>query len=241
MSTPATPRPLPAAAVFDAYGTLFDLASATRPQLGRLGARAGELADVWRAKQLEYTWLRSLMADAWVPFETIVQQALDYAMAHLNLEDAGLRAALLQAFRRLAPYPEVPAVLARLRAAGVPTAILSNGSRDMLDAAVRAAGLDDYLDAVLSVDDVEVFKPHPRVYQLALDRFGLTAEDRCRVSFQSANAWDAAGAAHFGFDVVWCNRSGAAPERLPAAPAAEVVSLDGLLARYGLEADAAPT
>ncbi len=202
--------------VFDAYGTLFDLASATRPHLSLLGEQANQVAAVWRAKQLEYSWLRSLMG-AWVPFAQIVEDALDYALEQATLGDrrAEIAPPLLASFRALTPYPEVPDVLRTLRAAGVRTAILSNGSREMLDAAVAAAGLRELLDAVLCVDEVQVFKPDPRVYQLALERFGVSAT---QVSFQSSNSWDAAGAAYFGMHVVWCNRGGAPRERLAAPP-----------------------
>jgi 2-haloalkanoic acid dehalogenase type II len=144
---------LPAVCVFDAYGTLFDLASATRRHLDALGDRAAPLADLWRAKQLEYTWLRSLMDDAWVPFEQVVADALDHAMEALALDQPATRDALLAAFRQLETYPEVPGVLTKLRGAGIRTAVLSNGSRGMLDAAVESAGLAPLLDAVLSVDD----------------------------------------------------------------------------------------
>ena len=225
---------LPAACVFDAYGTLFDLGSATRPHLPALGARAEEFAALWRAKQLEYTWLRSLMADAWVPFESVVAQSLDYALDAVGLAGSECREGLLAAYREVSPYPEVPRVLERLRDAGVRTAVLSNGSREMLDAAVAAAGLAPLLDAVLSVDEVRVFKPDPRVYALALAHLDIQRRDARSVSFQSANSWDAVGAAHFGFSVVWCNRLGAPAERLNAVPDAEVRSLDGLLDRLGL-------
>jgi 2-haloacid dehalogenase len=167
---------LPAVCVFDAYGTLFDLASATRRHLDALGDRAAPLADLWRAKQLEYTWLRSLMDDAWVPFEQVVADALDHAMEALALDQPATRDALLAAFRQLETYPEVPGVLTKLRGAGIRTAVLSNGSRGMLDAAVESAGLAPLLDAVLSVDDVGVFKPHPAVYRLAMEHFALAPE-----------------------------------------------------------------
>jgi 2-haloacid dehalogenase len=224
---------LPAVCVFDAYGTLFDLASATRRHLDALGDRAAPLADLWRAKQLEYTWLRSLMDDAWVPFEQVVADALDHAMEALALDQPATRDALLAAFRQLETYPEVPGVLTKLRGAGIRTAVLSNGSRGMLDAAVESAGLAPLLDAVLSVDDVGVFKPHPAVYRLAMEHFALAPERAGEVSFLSSNSWDAVGAAHFGFTVVWCNRGGAAPERLNAEPALEVRTLAGLLERLG--------
>lgn len=228
------------ACVFDAYGTLFDLHSALAPHLDTLGERADPLGATWRAKQLEYTWLRSLMHDAWIPFERIVADALDYALESAGIDDPPLRERLLRGYRELAPYPEVPAVLRALKAAGIRAAILSNGSREMLDAAVEAAGLAPWLDAVLSVDEVRVFKPHPRVYGLVLERFGLAPGDAGRVSFQSASSWDAVGAARFGFDVVWCNRGGAPAERLDARPGAAVRSLDELPAVLGIARPGSP-
>ncbi|MEM9385395.1 MAG: haloacid dehalogenase type II [Pseudomonadota bacterium] len=212
--------------VFDAYGTLFDLTSATREHLALLGEHANQVASVWRAKQLEYSWLRSLMG-AWAPFAQVVEEALDYALdsAGLAARRAEIAPPLLSSFASLDTFPEVPEVLRRLRAVGVQTAVLSNGSRDMLDQAVQAAGITELLDAVISVDEVRVFKPDPRVYQLALDRFSVEA---CRVSFQSSNSWDVAGAAHFGMFVVWCNRSAAPTERLPSGAHAEVSALDTL-------------
>ncbi|MEO0421140.1 MAG: haloacid dehalogenase type II [Pseudomonadota bacterium] len=218
--------------VFDAYGTLFDLASATREHLPLLGEHANQVASVWRAKQLEYSWLRSLMG-AWVPFAQVVEEALDYALDSVGLSGRrdDIAPALLSSFATLATYPEVPGVLRTLRAAGVHTAVLSNGSRDMLDQAVQGAQIVDLLDAVISVDEVQVFKPDPRVYRLALERFSVEADE---VSFQSSNSWDVAGAAQFGLFVVWCNRLGAPTERLPRGAHAEVGSLDALPEVLGL-------
>jgi 2-haloacid dehalogenase len=214
------------ACVFDAYGTLFDLASAVARQRSRLGdARADELSRIWRAKQLEYTWLRSLMgrhADFW----RVTGDGLDHALDALGLAaEDGLRDTLMQAYLRLDAYPEVPAVLRRLREAGLPCAILSNGSPAMLDAGVESAGLAGLLGAVLSVESVGVFKPHPSVYRLAVDRLGVRPDE---IAFQSSNAWDVHGAAAFGFRCVWVNRGGARPERLPGAALAELRDLGGL-------------
>ena len=209
------------ACVFDAYGTLFDVHSA----VGRHRARIGEAADcvsaTWRAKQLQYTWLRSLM-DRWTPFAKVTEDSLDFALDEAGIANDALRADLLAAYRSLESYPEVVGVLDALRSGGMRTAILSNGSRDMLDAAVGSAGLAGRLDAVLSVDDVRVFKPHPDVYRLACDRLGVRREAVC---FLSSNAWDAAGAATFGFRVVWVNRFGQVPERLPDPADIEVDTL----------------
>ena len=209
------------ACVFDAYGTLFDYASAAAGCRDVLGDRIGPLTGLWRDKQLQYTWLRALQgrhADFW----QVTSEALDFALETLALDDSRLRARLMDLYRRLDTFPEVPAMLKRLKAAGLKTAILSNGSPDMLDAAVNNAGIGDLLDAVLSVELVEVYKPHPKVYQLAVDRLAIPAG---AISFQSSNAWDAYAASAFGMRVVWCNRYGQRPERLPGKPDREVTSL----------------
>jgi 2-haloacid dehalogenase len=217
------------ACVFDAYGTLFDVHSA----VARLGARVGERADalsqLWRGKQLEYTWLRALMgrhADFW----QVTGDALDYALARTGV-DATLREPLLQAYRALDAYPEVPDTLRRLRAGGLKTAILSNGEPRMLGAAARSARIAELLDAILSVEEVGVFKPHPKVYQLALDRLGVRPD---QIAFQSSNAWDVSGAAAFGLRAVWINRHGMPPERLPGVAEHELRDLSGLPVLLGL-------
>jgi len=202
------------ACVFDAYGTIFDFASAAASCRDVLGERAGALTALWRDKQLQYTWLRSLQhlhADLW----QITGDSLDYALETLGIAVPGLRDRLMDLYRTLAVFPEVPETLARLRAAGLKTAILSNGSPAMLASAVAGNGLAPLLDAVVSVEEVGVFKPDPRVYQRALDRLGVTAAE---VSFQSSNAWDAYAASAFGMRVVWCNRYAQKPERLPGQP-----------------------
>ncbi len=210
------------ACVFDAYGTLFDFASAATGCADVLGAKAAPLTALWRDKQLQYAWLRALQG-RYAPFWQVTGEALDYALETLDLpQDGDLRTRLLELYRVLGTFPEVPEVLRRLRGAGFVTAILSNGSPDMLDSAVESAGLGGHLDAVLSVDEVRTFKPDPRVYQLAVDRLGLPAE---AIAFQSSNAWDAHAAAAFGMRVVWCNRYGQRRERLPGTPVREVRSL----------------
>lgn len=219
------------ACVFDAYGTLFDVHSAVESHRQRLADKADSISTLWRNRQLEYTWLRSLMgrhADFW----QVTQDALDYAMDTAGLADSELRQALLDAYLRLDCYPEVPDVLRRLRESGLKTAILSNGSPAMLQAAVDGAGLQDLIEVSLSVEEVGIYKPHPRVYQLAVDRLGVEAGG---ISFQSSNAWDVAGAASFGFKVAWINRFGQRPERLPAGPDAELNSLSELPAVLGME------
>lgn len=212
------------AAAFDAYGTLFDVHSAAARLADRLGDDRARLSNIWRQKQLEYTWLRSLMrlyADFW----QVTEDALDYAMAAVGREDPGLRQDLLAVYRQLDAYPEVRGVLERLRAEGIQTAILSNGSSEMLKSAVHSAGLDGLFDALLSVDPIRVFKPDPSVYTLAEDRFGLPKE---RIAFMTSNAWDAAGAAAYGLRVFWINRFGQPQEKLPAGPELELLSLSEL-------------
>lgn len=212
------------ACVFDAYGTLFDVHSAAGRHRDRLGAAADAVSETWRSKLLQYTWLRSLMG-RWADFSEVLADALDFALEEAGIRDDPLRADLLEAHRSLDCYPEVARVLDALREGGMRSAILSNGSRPMLDAAVESASLGGRLEAVLSVDEVQVYKPHPDVYQLACDRLGVRRGEVC---FLSSNAWDAAGAAAFGFRVVWVNRSGQPRERLPDGPDVEVDDLESL-------------
>lgn len=218
------------ACVFDAYGTLFDFGTAAAKHRAELGDKADQLTTLWRTKQLEYTWLRSLMG-AYTDFWVVTGDGLDYALGQLGLDKPGLRDRLMSAYLALGAYPEVPAMLKALKAAGRRTAILSNGEPAMLEAAVRNAGLEALIDEVLSVDTLGIYKPHRSVYQLAVDRLGVPAR---RISFQSSNAWDAAGAAHFGFRVAWVNRFGQKPERLPGTPDAELRSLAELPALLGI-------
>lgn len=209
------------ACVFDAYGTLFDFGAAARKCRDVLGDDIDKLTVLWRDKQLQYTWLRVAQgrhADFW----QVTGDALDYSLETLGIEKPGLRERLMALYLTLDPFPEVPDVLRRLKAAGMRTAILSNGSPKMLDAIVKAAKLETVLDAVLSVEEVGVYKPHPMVYQLAVDHLGVPAS---AISFQSSNAWDAYAASAFGMKVVWCNRYSQRPERLPGAPNLEIQSL----------------
>jgi 2-haloacid dehalogenase len=217
------------ACVFDAYGTLFDYASAAARCRDVLGDRLDPLTALWRDKQLQYTWLRALQsrhADFW----QVTGDALDFALGTLGLSDPQLRARLMDLYRSLDVFPEVPAMLQRLKAAGLKTAILSNGTPDMLATAVNNAGIGDLLDAVLSVESVGVYKPHPKVYQLAVDRLAIPAG---AILFQSSNAWDAYAASAFGMRVVWCNRYGQRPERLPGKPDHVIASLEDLPALIG--------
>jgi 2-haloacid dehalogenase len=218
------------ACVFDAYGTLFDFASAAAACPDIAADKRAALTALWRDKQLQYTWLRSLQA-RYADFWQVTGDALDYALDSLDLATPALRDRLMSLYRTLSPFPEVPGVLSALRRAGFATAILSNGSPAMLDEAVAGAGLGGLFDAVLSVDAVRVFKTDPRVYQYALDRLGLGASE---VAFQSSNAWDAHAASDFGMRVVWCNRYGQRRERLPGAPDFEIRTLEELPALLGV-------
>jgi 2-haloacid dehalogenase len=217
------------ACVFDAYGTLFDLASAARGCADLLGDRAAALTALWRDKQLQYTWLRAAQGRH-ADFNEVTSGALDFALETLALFSPGLRERLLKLYLTLEAFPEAPEVLARLKKAGLPLAILSNGAPAMLAAAVAGAKLNGLFDAVLSVEEVGVYKPHPRVYQLALDRLDLPAP---AIAFVSSNGWDAYAASAFGMQVVWCNRDGHRPERLPGAPDREVRDLSALPALVG--------
>jgi len=212
------------ACVFDAYGTLLNLGQLSTGFATDLGDKTIAVMDLLRRKQLEYSWLRTLMgrhADFW----EVTGDALDYALANFGLTDPALRARMMQAWLAPTAYPEVPAMLDRLRAAGLKTAILSNGSVPMLEAAVASAGVSERLDAVLSVEAVGRYKPHPSVYALAVDHFGVTPGEIC---FVSGNGWDVAGSASFGFKVAWINRAGAPQERLPTGPDAVLTSLGDL-------------
>jgi 2-haloacid dehalogenase len=215
--------------VFDAYGTLFDYGSAAERCRDALGQKLAPLTSLWREKQLQYTWLRALQerhADFW----QVTGDALDFAMETLGIDDRALRDRLMDLYLRLDAFPEVPGMLAHLKKAGLKTAILSNGSPGMLRAAVESARIGHLLDAVLSVEEVGVYKPHPKVYRLAVERLGI---DPAAISFQSSNAWDAYAAAAFGMQVVWCNRYGQRAERLPGKPQREVKSLAELPALVG--------
>lgn len=207
--------------VFDAYGTLFDFNSAVSRCRDVLGEQAETLSRVWREKQLQYTWLRSLMGrheDFW----KVTGDALDFAMTSVGIRDASLRERLMSLYRTLEAFPEVVATLEALKSRGFKTAILSNGSPEMLLSAVQATGIAHMLDAVLSVEAVGIYKPHPSVYKIAVDSLSLDAEALC---FVSANAWDAHGASAFGLKVVWCNRYGQSREILPGAADVEVSTL----------------
>jgi 2-haloacid dehalogenase len=206
--------------VFDAYGTLFDVSAAARevaaePGREAFSAKWVEVANHWRLKQLQYSWLRAV-ADAHADFWQVTQDGLDWALEASGLDrDAGLRQRLLDLYWQLQAYPEVPDMLAALKAGGLQTAILSNGSPDMLNGAVKSAGIAEVLDDVLSVEAVGVFKPDSRVYDLVGARFGCAPQE---VLFVSSNGWDAAASSGYGFETVWVNRAAEPVDRLPWRP-----------------------
>jgi 2-haloacid dehalogenase len=226
MNTP--PRPIGVdALVFDAYGTLFDVHSVTTLAEALAPGRGTTLSQLWRTKQLEYTWLSSLMATPASPrsdFAAITAQALDYALAALGIDLASdARGSLRDAYLTLSPYADVPATLPLL--APRPRWILSNGTLAMLEPLVRHTGLGAHLDGVLSVDAAGIFKPSPRVYQLAADRLRLPA---ARIGFVSSNCWDATGAKAFGFTSFWINRAGAPVDRHGPEPDHVITTLADL-------------
>lgn len=210
--------------VFDAYGTLFDHASAVKRCPGIPDEIRDRLSALWRDKQLQYTWLRAAQGRH-ADFRQVTEDGLAFAMETVGLADAGLQDRLLGLYEVLDPFPEVPGVLRRLKEAGFKTAILSNGTPAMLDSAVASAQIGPFLDAVLSVEQAGAFKPHPSVYQLVLRHFSV---DVAEVSFQSSNGWDAYAASAFGMHTVWCNRYGQRPERLPGRPDFEIPTLTPL-------------
>jgi 2-haloacid dehalogenase len=216
--------------VFDAYGTLFDFNSAVARHRTVIGPKADALAEMWRTKQIQYTWLRNGMG-AYDKFWQVTGEALDHCLAAHGIGDAKVREKLMGAYLALDPFPEVPAMLDALKRAGMRLAILSNGNPEMLDSMVAASGLADRFEAVLSVDAVQVFKPDPRVYRLVEARCGVTPDKVC---FLSSNCWDAHGAAPFGFATVWVNRAGAPDDNLPGKTVATLKDLSQLPALLGI-------
>jgi len=215
--------------VFDAYGTLFDVAAAAR-DLATEPGREGfaevwpQVAADWRLKQLQYSWHRAITGDH-CDFWQVTQDGLDWALARVGQQGADLREALLGLYWRLPAYPEVPGMLARLKGAGLSTAILSNGSPDMLSGAVESAGIRAFLDDVLSVEAVGVFKPARAVYDLVGARFSCVPGE---VLFVSSNGWDAAAASSYGFRTLWVNRAYEPIDNLPGRPAHEAADLTGV-------------
>ena len=215
------------AVLFDAYGTLLDIASATNrlvetQRYPELSEKAEALTDIWRARQLHYSWLRSLMGE-YQSFWQLTQDGLDFAMKATGLEGHDdLRADLLGLYRQIDAYEDGRAILEMMKAHNMPCGILSNGNQHMLDEAVQHAGLMPYLDRLLSVESLQIFKPAPQVYQFGCDAFGVKPDE---ILFFSSNGWDIGGAAVFGYQTIWVNRAGQPQEILPKAPDHEVANL----------------
>ena len=205
--------------VFDAYGTLFDVHAAIARHRGEAGPEAERFSEIWRLKQLEYTWTLTLTG-AYVDFWTLTERALDYAFARVPSVDHALRPKLLEAYFKLDAFPDAVEAIAALKSRGFELAILSNGSPPMLAAAAEASGLAGNLDAVLSVDAVRLYKPRPEVYALVTERFSIAPQ---QVVFVSSNRWDVMGAASFGFHAVWVNR-GRMPDEYSDRPPLHIIT-----------------
>lgn len=220
------------AVLFDAYGTLLDVDAAAAElaasgQFPELTKCWPELAAIWRARQLNYTWLRSL-SHSYQPFWQVTCDALDYAMEALSLSNLDMRAALLQLYRELSAYEDAIIALDAVAEKGLPAAVLSNGNHDMLKTAFTAAGLMNKLDALLSVEDARIFKPAPEVYQLGAKHYNARPDE---ILFVSSNGWDACAAGQFGFQTIWANRGQMPIERLPNPPD-HIVSDLRVIAQY---------
>jgi len=217
-----------AIAVFDAYGTLFDIHAAIGRHRAEVGADADRVSELWRTKQLEYTWTATL-AGHYADFWTLTERALAYALARYPSVDPALAPELLEAYRNLDAFPDARAALSALKGRGVRSAILSNGTPAMLETAVGHAGLSADLDAILSVDAIGRYKPGPEVYALVTGHFRRTPAE---VVFVSSNRWDVMGAATFGFRAVWVNRAGLPDEYPEAAPERVVADLHSLIEMF---------
>jgi 2-haloacid dehalogenase len=215
------------AILFDVYGTLLDVHSAIAREGKELGARAEAVSRLWRQKQLEYTWVWSLRGE-YRSFRTLTESALDYALAAHGVKSSALKARLLSAYRQLDAFPDAAAALDDLRKRGLRLAALSNGDPDMLEAGLQSAGLRDALDAVLSVAPLRIYKPDRQVYELGQSWADVPAQD---IAFVSANAWDAGGAAAFGFRTFWIDRAGQPPEYDIPRHATVVTSLGDIAAQ----------
>ena len=221
------------AIAFDLYGTLYDVHSVVARCDQQFPGRGREISTLWRQKQLEYTWLRSLM-NRYVTFEQATEDALRFTCRHLRLDlDQRACDSLCDAYLRLQPYAEVPGALRDLRQRGLKLAILSNGSPHSIGAVVGNAGLRASFDHLLSVDPMRIYKPDNRVYELAEQAFGLT---RGAILFVSSNGWDATGARYFGFPTCWINRAGNVFEEMGQKPDWEVGGLDGVVKLFGTAA-----
>ena len=205
--------------IFDAYGTLFDVTSATRivaneEEYSSFPNHSVKVSNSWRIKQLEYSWLRNIMHE-YIDFWQITKDALDFALEENQIKNEKLRQRLLDVYWNLSAYPEAHDVLTTLKANNIQTGILSNGSNQMLNSAVLSANLENYLDKIISIDGIEIYKPDPKVYQMVIDQFNCKIEE---VLFISSNGWDIAGASKFGFTTLWVNRNLIPKDRLTFMP-----------------------
>ena len=205
--------------IFDAYGTLFDVTSATRivaneEEYSSFPNHSGKVSNSWRIKQLEYSWLRNIMHE-YIDFWQITKDALDFALEENQIKNEKLRQRLLDVYWNLSAYPEAQDVLTTLKANNIQTGILSNGSKQMLNSAVVSANLKNYLDKIISLFGIEIYKPDPKVYQMVIDQFNCKIEE---VLFISSNGWDIAGASKFGFTTLWVNRNLIPKDRLTFMP-----------------------
>ncbi len=216
--------------VFDAYGTLYDFNSAVARHRDAIGPKADALSEMWRTKQIQYPWLRNSMS-AYAPFWQVTGEALDNCLATFGITDKSVREKLMGAYLALDPFPEVPAMLDKLKKAGKRLAILSNGNPEMLDPMVKASGLADTFEAVISVDAAKVFKVDPRTYDLVKKQTGVSSDKVC---FLSSNCWDAHGAALYGFKTLWVNRGGLPEDNLPGTVVAHIKDLSHLPAMIGV-------
>ena len=212
------------ACIFDAYGTLFDVNAACRELSQDVGDKWQDLANLWRLRQVEYTWLRNSMNE-YIGFWEITSGALDYAMEVLDIHDKKLREQLLELYLKLEAYPEVKEILQKLKDKNFRTGILSNGSIQMLDSAVKNANIEDLLDVVISVEECKIYKPSSEVYDLVEKKTDIKKDN---VTFFSSNAWDMHAAANYGFKTIWVNRFDGVLERLPGKPSAIVKTLNNI-------------
>ena len=210
--------------IFDAYGTLFDVNSACRELSLDVGDKWQDLANLWRLRQVEYTWLRNSMNE-YIDFWEITSGALDYAMEVLDIHDKKLREQLLELYLKLEAYPEVKEILQKLKDKNFRTGILSNGSTQMLNSAVKNANIEDLLDVVISVEECKIYKPSSEVYDLVEKKTDIKKDN---VTFFSSNAWDMHAAANYGFKTIWVNRFDGVLERLPGKPSAIVKTLNNI-------------
>lgn len=211
--------------VFDAYGTLFDINSVTKDYFNELGNIKDAFSKLWRSKQLEYTWLYSLMK-RYDNFGCITEESLDYALNYFNIKNDCLRTNLLKSYENISCYKEVPDVLSKLKQKGIQRSILSNATAEMLTIAINNSNINSYIDSCLTVDNIKMYKPDPAVYNLVLEKYHV---NKNQILFISSNSWDISGAKSFGFNVAWINRLNNAKEALPFKPDVELKSLPDLL------------